>query len=80
MTSQRNQPKQGGLSNLQVELLKLYANDTSEENLHEIKLLLTNYFAEKATQAMDKVWEEQELTQQDMIDWTHEHHRRKSRH
>lgn len=80
MSSQPNQPKQGRLSNLQVELLKLYANGTSEENLHEIKLLLTNYFAEKATQAMDKVWEEQGLTQQDMIDWTHEHHRRKSSH
>ena len=69
----------GSLSNLQVELLKLYANDVSDETLHDIKLLLSNYFAEKATQAMDIVWEEQGLTPQDMVDWTHEHHRRGDR-
>ena len=68
-----------GLSNLQIELLKLYANNVSNETLHDIKLLLSNYFAEKATQAMDKVWEEKGLTAQDMVDWTHEHHRRKDR-
>ena len=79
MTNQPNETGQG-LSNLQQELLKLYANNISEENLYEIKQLLTNYFAEKATQAMDKVWEEKGLTPQDMIDWTNEHHRRKSSH
>ena len=67
------------LSNLQIELLKLYANNVSDETLHDIKLLLSNYFADKATRAMDKVWEEKGLTAQDMIDWTHEHHRRKDR-
>ena len=68
-----------GLSNLQLELLKLYANNVSEENLLEIKWLLARYFAQKATEAMDKIWEEKGLTEQDMINWTHEHHRRKSR-
>ena len=68
------------LSNVQKELLGLYANNVSEESLHEIKLLLANYFAEKATREMDKVWDEKGLTEQDMIDWTHEHHRRKSSH
>ena len=64
-----------GLSNLQKELLKLYANDIPEEQLHEVRLLLGRYFAEKATEAMDKVWEEKGLTEQDMRDWTNEHHR-----
>jgi hypothetical protein len=67
--------QQIGLTNLQLELLKLYANNVSEKYLFEIKLLLANYFAQKATEAMDKVWEEQKLTPQDMIDWTNEHHR-----
>ena len=80
MSHQVNKPGQRGLSNVQLELLKLYANDVSDETLYEIKLLLTNYFAEKATLAMDKVWEAQGLTEQDMIDWTYEHHRRKSSH
>lgn len=63
------------LSNLQIELLKLYANGVSEKNLHEIKLMLAKYFADKASDAMDAVWEEKKLTAQDMIDWTNEHNR-----
>ena len=69
-----------GLSNLQIELLKLYNNNISEERLMEIKLLLSNYFAQKATELMDKVWDEKGLTEQDMINWTNEHNRRKSSH
>jgi hypothetical protein len=64
-----------GLSNLQKELLKLYANDVSDETLLEIKQILAKYFAEKVTSAMDKFWEENSLTEQTMIDWTNEHNR-----
>jgi hypothetical protein len=64
-----------GLSNVQKELLKLYANDVSDSTLLEIKLLLSNYFAEKATLAMEEFWDENNLTQQTMIDWTNEHNR-----
>jgi hypothetical protein len=67
------------LSNMQIELLKLYANNISEKNLLEIKMLLARYFAQQATEAMDKVWEEKQLTPQDMINWTHEHLRLKNR-
>lgn len=63
------------LSNLQLELLKLYANNLDGERLLEIKQLLSTYFAQKATEAMDTVWQEQHLTEQTMIDWTNEHHR-----
>ncbi len=67
-----------GLSNMQVELLKLYANNISDDKVLEIKQLLANYFAQKATEAMDKVWEEKGLTEQDMINWTNEHNRAKN--
>ena len=67
-----------GLSNLQKELLKLYSNNIPDEQLMEIRLLLGDYFAQKATEAMDKVWKKQGLTKQDMINWTNEHNRRKS--
>ncbi len=70
--------QQTGLSTLQRELLKLYANHISDENLLEIKSLLAQYFAQKAPEAMDKVWTEKGLIEQDMIDWTNEHNRRKS--
>jgi len=66
------------LSNLQLELLKLYSNGISEQQLFEIKLLLARYFAEKATDAMDKIWDEQDLTAETMIEWSHEHYRIKS--
>jgi hypothetical protein len=66
------------LNNLQIELLKLYANGISEQQLFDIKLMLSNYFAQQASQAMDEIWETQGLTASTMIEWTHEHHRIKT--
>ena len=66
---------QKSLSNMQLELLKLYANDLPDRQLHDIKLLLAQYFAQKATEAMDIQWEERGLTEQDMVNWTNEHTR-----
>lgn len=63
------------LSNLQLELLRLYGNNVSDETLREVKGVLAKYFADKATAEMDKVWGEQGLTEQTMIDWTNEHDR-----
>jgi hypothetical protein len=68
------------LTNLQLELLKLYANQLSEEQLLEIKMLLGRYFAQKATEAMEKTWQEQQLTPDDMKKWANEHNRIKSGH
>ncbi len=63
------------MSNLQLELLRLYGNGVSDESLREIKTILAKYFADKATDAMDKVWDEKGLTEQTMTDWTNEHNR-----
>ncbi len=63
------------MSNLQLELLRLYGNGVSEENLLEIKTILAKYFADKATDVMDKVWDEKNLTEQTMITWKNEHNR-----
>ncbi len=67
------------MSNLQLELLRLYGNGVSEESLREIKTILAKYFADKATDAMDNIWEEKGMTEQTMIDWTNEHNRAESR-
>jgi hypothetical protein len=64
-----------GLSNVQKELLKLYANNVSDNTLLEIKQILAKFFAEKATSAMDEFWDKNNLTEQTMIDWTNEHNR-----
>lgn len=71
--------QQSGLSNLQLELLKLYGNNVPDKQLFEIRMLLAKYFAEQATAAMDKVWDEKKLTQQDMVNWSNEHNRLKNR-
>lgn len=44
------------MSNLQLELLRLYGNGVPDESLREIKTILAKYFADKATDAMDKIW------------------------
>ena len=66
------------LSNLQLELLKIYSTNISDEKLLNIKSMLANFFAEEATKEMDKFIEENNITQQDLIDWTHEHNRVKT--
>jgi len=67
------------MSNLQLELLRLYGNGVSEETLREVKGILAKYFADHATSEMDNVWNEKGLTEQNMIDWTNEHNRSESR-
>lgn len=67
-----------GLSNIQLELLKLYANNLPDDQVFEIKLLLGQYFAKKATEAMDSIWEQKGLTAQDMTKWANQHDRIKT--
>lgn len=45
------------LSNLQVELLKTFRFELSEEQLMEIRQLLIDYFANKVTSEMDLLFE-----------------------
>lgn len=44
-------------TNLQLELLKLYAHQVSEQDLLEVRRLLAQYFMDKATSLADEVWE-----------------------
>jgi len=67
------------LSNMQRELLKLYSTGIPDEQLHEIKLLLSRYFAEKATEEVDRLWEENNWTKDSMNQWANEHNRSKNR-
>jgi hypothetical protein len=63
------------LSNLQVELLKVFTYDLSDTQLLEIKTLLANYFAQKASDRMDELWEEKGWTAETMKEWGNEHMR-----
>lgn len=61
------------LTNLQLELLKIFSHPLSEEQLLEVKDLLATYFAEKATQEMDRLWDENEWSNETMEQWADTH-------
>jgi hypothetical protein len=68
-----------GMSNVQLEILKLFGNDVSEESLKEVKGILAKHFAQRASDEMDAVCETDNLTEQTMIDWSNEHNRAENR-
>jgi hypothetical protein len=51
-------PKSAPLSNLQSELLKLYAKGVTEEELMDIRKMLATYFVERAIKGATKIWDE----------------------
>lgn len=57
------------LSNLQIELLQLYSQGVSDEDLVAIKRLIANYFANNASNEMDKLWEENNWSNETMDEW-----------
>ncbi|MFK7983265.1 MAG: hypothetical protein AB8G86_25010 [Saprospiraceae bacterium] len=57
------------LTNLQLELLKIYSFNLADNQLLEIRDILANYFADKATKEMDKLWEENDWSAATMDEW-----------
>lgn len=60
------------LSNLQLELLKVFSFDLDEGQLIEIRDLLAKYFAGKATEEMDRLWEENQWNEEVIKEWSNE--------
>ena len=67
------------LTNVQVELIKMFNRQVPEEQLLEIKNLLAKYFAEVATREMDKLWVENDWSDDTMEEWLEEHNRTPSK-
>lgn len=63
------------ISNIQFELLKLYANNISEVDLIEIKKLQASYFGKKLDAAFDEFYESNHLTPENLQNWAMEHNR-----
>ena len=57
------------LTNLQLELLRLYGTDLADEELEEVRKLLARFIAQKAVREADRVWDERGLTNEDMDAW-----------
>jgi hypothetical protein len=57
------------LTNLQLELIKMFSFDLSDAQLLEVRQLLTRYFADKASDEMDSLWDENGWTDETMDNW-----------
>ncbi len=64
------------LNATQLEILKLFRNDQSEEELQEIKSLLIAYLASKVTFEADKAFDEKGYTTAIFEEWKQEHFRK----
>ena len=65
------------LTNLQIELLKLFQYNLPEKQLVEIKNMLAKYFAKTATGEMDKLWNGNNWNNDLMKEWAGEHLKKK---
>lgn len=61
------------LSNLQLELIKVFSYQLNDIQLIEIRDILSKYFAEKATQEMEILWNEKKWDNSTMDTWAIEH-------
>jgi len=60
------------LSNIQQELLKLYAANIADTDLLNIKRYLAKYFASKAIDEADRIWEQKGYNNETMNKWLNE--------
>ena len=60
------------LSNVQVELLKIYSTNITEPELKELKELLAQFYAKKSIDNANKSWKEKKLSNDTMDEWLNE--------
>lgn len=60
------------LSSLQLELLKVYSFNPSEEDLVSIKKMLANFFAQKLVSKVDEQVKAKNITNDDLEKWLNE--------
>lgn len=61
-----------GLSNTQLELLKIFSYDLPEEELKDLKKVLTNFFAQRIRKRTSQIWVERNYTSETMKEWLNE--------
>ncbi len=60
------EPLKQPLSNVQLEILKTFSYHLDKEELTDFKQLLACYFAQRATQKANEVWDEKGWTDKDV--------------
>lgn len=63
------------LNNTQLEILKLFSYEQSEEDLQELKSLLVTYLSDKVVREADKAFEERNYIHTVFDKWKLEHFR-----
>ena len=61
----------------QIKVINLMSHIHSDEQMAEINDLLSHYFAQKAMDEIDKLWDEGKINEQTIEEWKHEHMRTK---
>ena len=61
-----------GLTNTQLELLKIFSYDLPEEELKDLKKVLINFFAQRIRKRTSQIWEERNYSSETMKDWLNE--------
>lgn len=57
------------LSNIQMEILKLYSTNLDKTELTELKNQLADFYAKKSIENANRVWKEKKLTNDNMDNW-----------
>lgn len=60
-------------NSIQQHLLMMFAYDSSEEHLREIKDVLAKHFAKKVDDEMDALWNEGKINADVIEEWGKEH-------
>jgi hypothetical protein len=60
----------GNLSNLQIELIKMFNYNLDDSQLNDIRDLLTDYFSKKATQEFDNFMSENKFDESTLEAWS----------
>ena len=59
----------------QIEMLEMVSKVSSEREKSDIRRMLGQYFAKKAEDAIDRLWDEGSLNDEVIEGWKHEHMR-----
>lgn len=65
----------GKFSKAQLELLKLFATEPSQEELETLRQFFVQYLAEKALNSVEEAIAEKGYTQEEINAWSKEHNR-----
>ncbi|MCB9151121.1 MAG: hypothetical protein H6641_20370 [Caldilineaceae bacterium] len=58
--------------NLQQEIIQLYTTDLDYQELLRLKQILANFFASKAINEADEIWDERNSSDETMETWLNE--------